>query len=54
MTLILCPGYRARYMFTIWANYPDAKPYIDEKTGKPPKGFENQCAIKVSVCTSQA
>jgi hypothetical protein len=34
---------------TTWDNYPDDKPYIDSKTGKPPKGYENQCAIKVSV-----
>ncbi len=34
---------------TLWTNYPDDKPYIDQKTGNPPKGFENQCAIKVSV-----
>ncbi len=33
---------------TLWSNYPVAKPYIEKATGKPPKGFENQCAIKVS------
>jgi Type VI secretion system (T6SS), amidase effector protein 4 len=33
----------------LWAAYPDSPPYVDVKTGKPPKGYENQCAIKVSV-----
>lgn len=33
----------------LWAGYPGGKPYLDPKTGSPPKGFENQCAIKVSV-----
>lgn len=31
------------------ANYPSGHPYVDPRTGDPPKGFENQCAIKVSV-----
>jgi hypothetical protein len=34
---------------TLWANYPDEAPYTDSRTGKPPDGYENQCAIKVSV-----
>ncbi len=34
---------------TLWANYPDDKPYIDPKTGNPPKNYEDQCAIKVCV-----
>lgn len=34
---------------TLWAGYPSSKPYVDAKTGDPPKGFENQCAIKLSV-----
>jgi hypothetical protein len=34
---------------TLWAGYPSSNPYVDAKTGNPPKGFENQCAIKVSV-----
>lgn len=38
----------------LWAGYPSDKPYIDAKTGKPPKGFENQCAIKVSVALHAA
>lgn len=33
----------------LWASYPSAYPYVDPKTGKPPPGYENQCAIKVSV-----
>jgi len=33
----------------LWAGYPASKPYIDAKTGDPPKGYENQCAIKISV-----
>ncbi len=33
----------------LWSGYPNAKPYLDPKTGDVPKGFENQCAIKVSV-----
>lgn len=33
----------------LWSGYPSSKPYVDAKTGDPPKGFENQCAIKVSV-----
>lgn len=33
----------------LWAAYPASKPYVDAKTGKVPEGYENQCAIKVSV-----
>ncbi len=33
----------------LWANYPDYKPYTDPKTGEPPQGYSNQCAIKLSV-----
>lgn len=33
----------------LWASYPTHKPYLDSKTGEAPKGYENQCAIKVSV-----
>jgi hypothetical protein len=34
----------------LWESYPsDHHPYTDPKTGKPPPGFKNQCAIKVSV-----
>jgi hypothetical protein len=32
----------------LWHGYPSSKPYVDT-SGDPPKGFENQCAIKVSV-----
>lgn len=33
----------------LWAAYPGGHPYVDPKTGKPPPGFDNQCAIKVSM-----
>jgi len=32
---------------TIWNNYPKADPCVDKKTGKPPAGYDNQCAIRV-------
>jgi Type VI secretion system (T6SS), amidase effector protein 4 len=32
----------------LWSSYPSDQPYVDAK-GNPPKGYENQCAIKVSV-----
>src|SRR5471032_504039 len=32
----------------LWQSYPGKLPYLDPKTGKPPLGYENQCAIKVS------
>lgn len=32
----------------LWESYPSSHPYVDSK-GNTPKGFENQCAIKVSV-----
>ena len=33
----------------LWESYPSGHPYVDPKTGKPPAGFSNQCAIKVSL-----
>jgi hypothetical protein len=33
----------------LWASYPGGHPYADPNTGKPPPGFDNQCAIKVSM-----
>lgn len=33
----------------LWSSYPSGHPYIDTRTGKPPPGYENQCAIKVSM-----
>jgi hypothetical protein len=33
----------------LWASYPGGHPYVDPKTGRPPQGYDNQCAIKVSV-----
>jgi hypothetical protein len=39
----------------IWDNYPSVdQPCIDRKTRKPPSGFDNQCAIRVSVALSKA
>ncbi len=32
----------------LWASYPSSPPYHDSK-GNVPKGYENQCAIKVSA-----
>lgn len=32
---------------TLWTNYPTSDPCIDPKTGNPPKGFSNQCAIRL-------
>jgi hypothetical protein len=34
---------------TLWKAYPSSAPFVDPQTGKPPPGYENQCAIKVSV-----
>lgn len=33
----------------LWEAYPNGHPYVDPKSGKPPPGYDNQCAIKVSV-----
>lgn len=33
----------------LWGVYPEGTPYVDPKTGDVPKGFENQCAIRMSV-----
>lgn len=33
----------------LWSSYPSEYPYIDPQTGNPPRGYENQCAIKVST-----
>lgn len=38
----------------LWNGYPNAQPYVDPKTGDAPKGYENQCAIKVSVALHAA
>lgn len=32
----------------VWDNYPSDAPYVDRE-GNVPKGYENQCAIKVSA-----
>jgi hypothetical protein len=39
---------------TLWAGYPSSPPYVDPTTGKPPPGYSNQCAIKVSVAIHNA
>jgi hypothetical protein len=33
----------------LWDAYPGGIPYIDPETGEAPPGFENQCAIRLSV-----
>lgn len=33
----------------LWKGYPGSPPYVDPKTGKPPPGYSNQCALKVSA-----
>lgn len=41
---------RSRASFVkLWAGYPNSHPYVDPKTGDDPPGFDNQCAIKLSV-----
>ncbi len=37
----------------LWKGYPKGSPYIDPKTGEPPKGYENQCAIRVAVALNK-
>lgn len=32
---------------SVWANYPNSDPCIDKKTNQPPKGFSNQCAVRL-------
>jgi hypothetical protein len=33
----------------LWDSYATGDPYVDPKTGEVPQGFENQCAIRISV-----
>lgn len=33
----------------LWDNYPTGDPYKDPTTGRVPKGYGNQCAIRMSV-----
>ena len=42
------PADRKVTFASLWEAYPSDKPYTD-KNGKVPEGYENQCAIKVSV-----
>jgi hypothetical protein len=37
----------------LWSAYPNTTPYLDSKTNEAPKGYENQCAIKVSVALTR-
>src|SRR5438034_3122658 len=39
---------------TIWQNYPKSDPCIDPKTGKPPKGYPNQCAMRVGYALAKS
>lgn len=44
------PTVRVRMSFLkMWSGYPSSHPYVDPKTGEDPPGFDNQCAIKLSV-----
>lgn len=47
--LVCSVNVQAAEFATLWASYPGGLPFVDPKTGKPPPGYENQCAIKVSV-----
>lgn len=38
----------------LWAKYPSSHPCVDPKTGKDPKGYEDQCAIKVSFALEKS
>lgn len=37
----------------IWDNYPSDPPCVD-KSGKPPTGWDNQCAVRVSMALFKA
>jgi hypothetical protein len=39
---------------TIWQNYPDEHPCLDPKTSKPPKGYSNQCAMRVGYALEKS
>jgi RHS repeat-associated protein len=38
----------------LWSGYPSKKPYVDPKTGRPPPGYRDQCAIQLSVAFHNA
>lgn len=42
-------GVEAVTFARLWESYPSGHPYVEAATGKPPPGFSNQCAIKVSM-----
>jgi hypothetical protein len=39
---------------TLWRNYPSEDPYVDSKTGQPPTGFANQCAIRLGYALAKS
>lgn len=39
---------------TIWDNYSGDSPCIDRKTGKPPPGYDNQCAMRLGYAMEKA
>ena len=43
------PKKQRLHFFELWNAYPNKKPYLDQKTGEVPQGYDNQCAIKVSL-----
>lgn len=46
---LVCLNIPAITFQQLWDNFATGTPYTDAKTGKPPPGFENQCAIRMSV-----
>lgn len=38
----------------LWKNYPKSDPCIDPRTGKPPKGFDNQCAVRLGTALKRS
>jgi len=44
---------RAIKFSDLWRNYPNHHPFVD-KNGDTPKGYENQCAIKISLALANA
>jgi len=39
---------------TLWANYPKSDPCVNAKTGKPPTGYSNQCAMRVGSALAKS
>lgn len=38
---------------TLWKNYPTETPCVD-RSGRPPRGWDNQCAVRMSVALSKS